>query len=1139
MGHYKFINYLRQVLLLICIGAFSLARSAETIIFDTSNFWGDFSYPSVTNGNTYNIQLTNRTYEAGVWRIICLPFDVNNSQLSQTFGSDNYEVQQFDTFDGRTFSFKKMESPALTAFVPYFFRVKSTSVENPTFQNVVFINKSNSTITYGSETLFLKGSIFSRGSDLINTSGQTSYNLVNGALYKMQWDGGNGQLPVEAFSGYFATTNNTTPSFLLESNSGGGESGEGGNTPDQTTLAGKIAARSQITNVPTIYIDIPDVTDLDKDLKKDRSTGEALYHQASIQVVATTDKTSPNYLESFTDDHLQIKVRGNATADPSKRAYRLKFDKKDEITGQSYKHDLLGKGYSKRNWILKANAFDYSMVRDAVMTELGELVEMDFVPGYKYVDLVINNDYRGTYLVSDHAEVGSNRIPIDENTGWYVEFQGRPDMLDQPMCFSSPFQMNVKNPEPADDTDEAQRNAILQPIQDWFSNTWNYKIWGWDESSFLNAQQDWRELNDEDSWLKFVLITELTGDYDGYMTVKAYREADGKLCLGPIWDKDLAFGNITCAEDESMVANISNGSFRWYVRRLYLDKEFINHLRVMFKNLVDNGLQQTLNEKIDQISENIKDTWAANFKRWTFSVPSGSMQMYKEWNDQDSYKNQLKEWIATRIAFLQTQYDTMSRAAGWMDINLDEPVVHQQLTDVPTIYLNTNSTLDADNWGTASIEVFDKNNMIGGNFTLDNTGLSIKYKGSATAEKPSYRLKFTAKRAFLGTKSGNYKQWVLEANDDDPTMLRNALTKELGDQMGFAFTPGYQFADVYVNDKYMGTYQITDRVKVESGRVLASDKDTDWLVEIASSGEVDTRTDGNGDLYVAGDTNTPYLIIKNPDKDDLTTDQQTALANEVGTYFNTTFWNNIKDNVDQTSFINWYISTEILAAYKQLSSTYTYKSATDGKLFFGPLSGNEKAYDNNSKYPMDMTDLNTNGSYNGMIFTRADYGVMRNKLQDLWKEDWFKEAVLAKWNSIYGVNASTDVKAALKSKLTALSSEIAQTKAYNYKTTAEGGAGWTLEGSYDDQVSAISTYIDNRFAYLDKKFNELANAEDILMGDANGDGLINITDIVITVDYSLGNPSEAFHFKNADVNGDGLINITDVVQITDIILNAD
>lgn len=1104
---------------------------------------------------------------------------------------------------------------------------------------------------------------------------------------------------------------------------------------NEESLEYKIANKQQLTDVPTIYIDIDGITDETSlknvlyKIRKNSADDEEIapYSTAIITVVDNSTVDSKQHLESFTDE-VQIKVRGNSTASAGngKVPYRLKFAKKGE-DGISHKHDLLGHGYAKRNWTLIANTYDRSMLRNAITYHIGKYVGMDFCPGYKFVDLVISGLYRGTYMVSDHCETGTNRVDVaNEETDWFLEFTGWESMAENPYIGQGDgdeHYVTIKNPELED---EAAINQLKTEVQAW------RKEW---ISSFGNGT--WQKYNDVESFIKFYIANEITGDLDGYFVFKGSKETNGSFKWGPLWDKDLAFGNTTYAND-GLSANYGKTNFEWVFKNsLFKDKSFLKLAKDKIDELIANGLYDKLSQDIDNIAASIEKTRQLNYQKWPIDAASMASEVYTM-SDYNEHVTVLKNYIKNRITFIQEQlagfidelpkptdatYDptltgwegesfiptvgnsynlTISnrtlKGGKWNSIcfpfnatqaqvedalgckyelavhsgmdsdgetmlfstpsNLDivcgipyfikpvkdvnsfgrfndvvysanlqygqyngdavtfdnkhyfkaqiykkeipiannyifssdvyvdnnsistlpkvnfwdtnanlsgsrayinlpegstplikfvtsqggeEPIIitHQQLTDVPTIYLNTNSTLDADNWGTASIEVFDKNNMIGGNFTLDNTGLSIKYKGSATAEKPSYRLKFTVKRAFLGTKSGNYKQWVLEANDDDPTMLRNALTKELGDQMGFAFTPGYQFADVYVNDKYMGTYQITDRVKVESGRVLASDKDTDWLVEIASSGEVDTRTDGNGDLYVAGDTNTPYLIIKNPDKDDLTTDQQTALANEVGTYFNTTFWNNIKDNVDQTSFINWYISTEILAAYKQLSSTYTYKSATDGKLFFGPLSGNEKAYDNNSKYPMDMTDLNTNGSYNGMIFTRADYGVMRNKLQDLWKENWFKEAVLAKWNSIYGANASTDVKAALKSKLTALSSEIAQTKTYNYKTTAEGGAGWTLEGSYDDQIAAISTYIDNRFAYLDKKFNELANAEDILMGDANGDGLINITDIVITVDYSLSNPSEAFHFKNADMNGDGLINITDVVQITDIILNAD
>lgn len=1103
MKKLTFFFSLRKLMLVLGIILCEGAQGAESKTIN-SETW---SFDGFTVGNIYNITYEGTTFSANSWELFGLPFDASKEVLDQAFGAGNYQLSQYKEISGSTIIFAPMDTPALKAGKPYMIKVAS-EVTSPVFNNVTL--KLTTEQTTGDSQM--KIVIPFLGKAVWNFNGKYAYYVVNGSTTRAGYGSGQISESLEAGKGYIETDGTVNPQ--VNANNG---------------------IREQLTNVPTIYIDIPDVSNLDTDLTKDRSTGEALWHRASIQVVANNDPTSPNYLESFTDDHLQIKVRGNATSDPSKRAYRLKFDKKDETTGQSYKHDLLGKGYSKRNWILKANAFDNSMTRDAVMTELGEYVGMDFVPGYKHVDLVINGDYRGTYLVSDHAEVGSNRIPVDEATGWYVEFQGRNDMLDQPMCFDSPLQMNVKNPEPVDDTDEAQRNAIIQPIKNWFSGTW---IPGWDDATYTDPETGWRAYNDEDNWLKFVLVTELTGDYDGYMTVKAYREANGKLCLGPIWDKDLAYGNITCGDDKKMVANFENGSFRTYVSKLYNDKEFINRLRATFQKMLDDGLLQHINNKIDAISENIQQTWSMNYKRWGVTPPSGSMQVFYAWDNQQAYANQLKEWIAARASFLKEQYATMSENAGWMDIDLnnDEPVVtHEQLTDVPTIFITSNG-MNADTWdAAATIEVFDANNMIGGDRTFSSGTVGVKYKGDGTAAKPSYRLKFSAKTALLGAKSGSYKQWVLEANDDDPTMLRNGLTEELADQLGFGFSLGCQFADVYVNNHYMGTYQITDRVKVENGRVLAQDKDTDWLVEIASQGEVDTAND----LYSEGNTTEglPYIIIKNPDKDDLTEEEQSTLKSQVGDYFTNTFWPNIAENADQTSLVNWYIAAEIMAAYKQLSDIFAYRDCNDGKLFFGPLDGGEKAYDNTTNHHMDMSDLDQKGSYNGMIFTAADYKVMANKLNALWQEQWFKDAVIAKWKTLYGAEKTVDLQGALTEKLDALAAEIAQTKEYNYKATSEGGAGWTLSGNYTDHVNAIKTYLDNRLAYLNQKFYELAGAEDdVLLGDADGNGVVDIMDVTLLVDHILGKNADKFNEKNADVTANGTIDIADVTAIVNIIL---
>jgi len=59
-----------------------------------------------------------------------------------------------------------------------------------------------------------------------------------------------------------------------------------------------------------------------------------------------------------------------------------------------------------------------------------------------------------------------------------------------------------------------------------------------------------------------------------------------------------------------------------------------------------------------------------------------------------------------------------------------------------------------------------------------------------------------------------------------------------------------------------------------------------------------------------------------------------------------------------------------------------------------------------------------------------------------------------------------------------------------------------------------------------------------MMGDANGDGSVTITDAVAVVDYILGNTPDDFNTTAADVNKDGQVNITDAVAIVDIILSG-
>ncbi len=62
---------------------------------------------------------------------------------------------------------------------------------------------------------------------------------------------------------------------------------------------------------------------------------------------------------------------------------------------------------------------------------------------------------------------------------------------------------------------------------------------------------------------------------------------------------------------------------------------------------------------------------------------------------------------------------------------------------------------------------------------------------------------------------------------------------------------------------------------------------------------------------------------------------------------------------------------------------------------------------------------------------------------------------------------------------------------------------------------------------------------DILLGDANNDGKVSITDAVCIVNKILGNPPSVFREDLADYNLDGKVSITDAVAIVNKILGEE
>ena len=148
-------------------------------------------------------------------------------------------------------------------------------------------------------------------------------------------------------------------------------------------------------------------------------------------------------------------------------------------------------------------------------------------------------------------------------------------------------------------------------------------------------------------------------------------------------------------------------------------------------------------------------------------------------------------------------------------------------------------------------------------------GLSqIRGRGNTTWEKSKkpYQIKLEAKTDLLetGDKANKAKTWELLSSAKDVTLLRNKIALDLAQGMGMTSSPESRFVDLYYDGEYRGTYELTEKVQLGSGRV--SIDELEKRIEDANAGtDLDslstgyaTNGYGYGFTYVKGVKDTGY-----------------------------------------------------------------------------------------------------------------------------------------------------------------------------------------------------------------------------------------------------------------------------------------
>ena len=135
-----------------------------------------------------------------------------------------------------------------------------------------------------------------------------------------------------------------------------------------------------------------------------------------------------NHVEDIYNDydgHITIERRGNSSQWNDKRPYR--FETVDE-NGENNNVSLLGMP-EENDWVLYAPWQDKSMVRNILAYQLSNDIGR-YAPKTKFIELYLNGDYEGVYVLMEKIKRDNNRVDIsklnpdeisgDDVTGGYI-----------------------------------------------------------------------------------------------------------------------------------------------------------------------------------------------------------------------------------------------------------------------------------------------------------------------------------------------------------------------------------------------------------------------------------------------------------------------------------------------------------------------------------------------------------------------------------------------------------------------------------------------------------------------------------------------------------------------------------------------
>ena len=361
-------------------------------------------------------------------------------------------------------------------------------------------------------------------------------------------------------------------------------------------------------------------------------TMEDIHNDKTHEEYASMTLYLPDGSIDYQDRSSRLKGRGNSTWERDKRPYVLTL---------STASDLLGMGNGKK-WVLLANAYDETNLNNKLVFDIASQTNLGWSPDCRFVDLYLNGEYSGLYLLTEKIEVEDNRLDIDAGSGDFLcmlELLERKELLMQPFESSMGRTIEVCYPETAsDEALDTIRTLVSRMEQEIASGT------DLRDSEHFNL----------DSWARCYLIDEISGNIDADITSSYFYYSGDQFFAGPLWDYDMAFGNnYRNQEPNALIAKNARKGTHYhspYYGALYDNDSFQRRVAEIYRSEFAPVLQKMIDRDLDDQCNQIQSASEMNSIRWRRMFDA----LINETSGTGIVRNteDLKSYFCSRVRFL-------------------------------------------------------------------------------------------------------------------------------------------------------------------------------------------------------------------------------------------------------------------------------------------------------------------------------------------------------------------------------------------------------------------------------------------------------------------------------------------------------